>query len=392
MDMNTKKINVLKPKFRTKEILEQIEECLEKGWTGMGFKTTEFEEAWKEYTNLSNAHFLNSATSGLHLALNLFKSKYNWEDGDEIITTPLTFVSTNHAIMYENLKPVFADVDEYMCLDPKSIEANITKKTKALIYVGVGGNCGNLDVIKNICEVLWVKIYFRWCSYGRNIYKKRIPWSCLPFRACWKTRQMLVYLVFKSVKNLATADSGMICFKEDEDDTKVRKLSWLGIDKDTYARSNQGSYKWKYDVKDVGFKYHGNSIMAAMGLVQLKYLEQDNDKRREIASYYKEKLKEIKSISIVDDNSFIERSSRHLFQILVNPNQRDNIINNFYENNIFPGVHYIDNTNYEMYSYAKGTCPKSHLYSNSLITLPIHLDITQSDIDMVCTVLKNSLT
>ena len=386
-----KKINVLKPKFRTKEILEQIEECLENGWTGMGFKTTEFEEAWKEYTKLPNAHFLNSATSGLHLALNLFKSKYNWKDGDEIITTPLTFVSTNHAIMYENLKPIFADVDEYMCLDPKSIEKNITEKTKALIYVGVGGNCGNLDNIKNICEIHGLKLILDGAHMAGTFIKKGYHGVAYHPEHVGHHADVSIFS-FQAVKNLATADSGMICFKENEDDTKVRKLSWLGIDKDTYSRSNQGSYKWKYDVKDVGFKYHGNSIMAAMGLVQLKYLEQDNDKRREIASYYKEKLKEIKGISIVDDNSFIERSSRHLFQILVNPNQRDNIINNFYENNIFPGVHYIDNTNYEMYSYAKGTCPKSHLYSNSLITLPIHLDITQSDIDIVCTVLKNSLT
>ena len=83
-----KKINVLKPKFRTKEILTVIEECLDKGWTGMGFKTEEFETAWKEYSGLSNAHFISSNTVGLHLALNLFKNKYNWDDNSEIITTP----------------------------------------------------------------------------------------------------------------------------------------------------------------------------------------------------------------------------------------------------------------------------------------------------------------
>ena len=99
-----KKINVLKPKFRTKEILSEIEECLDRGWTGMGYKTELFEEAWKNYTNLPNAHFISSNTVGLHLALNIFKKKYNWEDGDEVITTPLTFISTNHAIKYENLK------------------------------------------------------------------------------------------------------------------------------------------------------------------------------------------------------------------------------------------------------------------------------------------------
>ena len=95
---------------------------------------------------------------------------------------------------------------------------------------------------------------------------------------------------FQAVKNLPTADSGMICFKDKEDDKLARQLSWLGIDKDTYSRSTEGSYKWKYDVPNVGFKYHGNSIMAAIGLVQLKYLDEDNDYRNYISSLYKKYL------------------------------------------------------------------------------------------------------
>ena len=146
------KINVLKPKYRTQEVLDEIKICLDKGWTGMGFKTIEFEEAWKDYTKLNYAHFIQSNTVGLHLALNVFKTQEGWSDGDEIITTPLTFVSTNHSILYENLKPVFADVDKYLCLDPKSVEKRITKKTKAVMYVGMGGNAGQLYEIKQLCE------------------------------------------------------------------------------------------------------------------------------------------------------------------------------------------------------------------------------------------------
>jgi dTDP-4-amino-4,6-dideoxygalactose transaminase len=125
-----KNINLFVPTFRNEEISEQINECLDKGWTGLGFKTVEIENQWREYTGLPNAHFLNSNTSGLHLAVKILKDSNKWKDGDEIITSPLTFVSSNHSIMYENLKPVFADVDEFLCLDPKSVEQKITKKTK----------------------------------------------------------------------------------------------------------------------------------------------------------------------------------------------------------------------------------------------------------------------
>lgn len=117
-----KQIQLFVPTFRTEECLEEIRECLEKGWTGLGFKTIQLEEKWKEYTGLPHAHYLNSATVGLDLAVNVLKEQNGWQDGDEIISTPMTFVSTNHAILYNKMKVVFADVDEYLCLDPKSVE------------------------------------------------------------------------------------------------------------------------------------------------------------------------------------------------------------------------------------------------------------------------------
>ena len=132
-----KNINLFVPYFRNEEILEQINECLDKGWTGLGYKTNEIESLWKEYTGLPNAHFLNSNTSGLHLAIKILKDANKWADDDEIITTPLTFVSSTHSIMYEGLKPVFADVDSFLCLDPLSVESKITKKTKAVLFVGI---------------------------------------------------------------------------------------------------------------------------------------------------------------------------------------------------------------------------------------------------------------
>ena len=388
MDKNMKKINVLKPKFRTKEILTVIEECLDKGWTGMGFKTEEFETAWKEYTKLPNAHFISSNTVGLHLALNLFKNKYNWDGNSEIITTPLTFISTNHAIMYENLKPVFADVDDSLCLDPKSVESKITPNTKAVMFVGIGGNTGELLEIKRICKKHNLKLILDAAHMAGTKIKNTFHGVGYTTNHVGQEADVTIFS-FQAVKNLPTADSGMICFKDKKDDKLARKLSWLGINKDTFNRSVQGSYKWKYDVDEVGFKYHGNSIMASIGLVQLKYLDEDNNYRNHIAKQYITNLKDIKGIKIIYDSPLIEKSSKHLFQIRVDKNKRDTIIEHLYENSIYPGVHYIDNTTYKMYNYAFGTCPKAHQYSEELITLPIHLNITTEDINRICEALIN---
>jgi dTDP-4-amino-4,6-dideoxygalactose transaminase len=99
-------IQLFVPHFEVDECLAEIKECLEKGWTGLGYKTVQFEDKWKEYTDMPFAHYLNSATVGLHLAVKIFKMEENWQDGDEIISTPMTFVSSNHAIAYENLKSI----------------------------------------------------------------------------------------------------------------------------------------------------------------------------------------------------------------------------------------------------------------------------------------------
>lgn len=293
--------------------------------------------------------------------------------------------------MYERLKPVFADVDKSLCLDPKSVESKITNKTKAIIYVGIGGNTGQLEEIQSICKKHNLKLILDAAHMAGTKIKNIFGGMGYTTEHVGKQADVTVFS-FQAVKNLPTADSGMICFKDKEDDKLARKLSWLGINKDTFNRSTQGSYKWKYNVEEVGFKYHGNSIMASIGLTQLQYLDEDNDYRNYIAEQYISNLKGIKGIKIIYDSPLVEKSSRHLFQIRVDKNKRDSIIEQLYKNEIYPGVHYIDNTTYPMYNYAFGSCPNAHQFSDELITLPIHLDITLEDISRVCNVLINTIT
>ena len=364
-------IQLFVPKFRIEECLDEVRECLEKGWTGLGFKTIAMEDAWKEYTSHSHAHFLSSNTVGLHLAVELFKTKYGWEDDDEVITTPLTFISTNHAILYAGMKPVFADVDEYLCLDPKSVEERISPKTKALIFVGIGGNTGQYGKIVRLCHKHGIKLILDAAHMaGTRLNGKHVGHDA----------DVVVYS-FQAVKNLPTADSGMICFKEKEDDERVRKLTWLGINKDTYARTAaQGAYKWMYDVEELGYKYHGNSIMAGLGLVALKYLDQDNSYRRQLAVWYRQKLTGHDHIGIVPVAPGCE-SSTHLLQLRVQ--NRDALMLALNEHQIYPGVHYRDNTEYRMYTYAQGTCPNSAKASQEILSLPMHMGVTKADVDLV---------
>ena len=364
-------IQLFVPSFRIDECLKGIRECLEKGWTGAGFKTVEFEQAWKQYAGLSHAHFLSSNTVGLHLALHILKSKLGWADDDEVITTPLTFVSTNHAILHSRLRPVFADVDDFLCLDPSSVSARITSKTRAVMFVGLGGNTGQYDKIVDICRQRGLKLILD----AAHMAGTRVGGSQVG------PEPDAVVFSFQAVKNLPTADSGMICFKDREDDERARKLTWLGIDRDTYTRTaSQGAYKWMYEVEEVGFKYNGNSIMASMGLAQLKWLDPDNSYRRQLAAWYHARLAGHDSVRIVEVAHGCE-SATHLFQVRVN--HRDAVMLALNEHQIYPGVHYRDNTEYEMYSYAAGSCPNAARASREVISLPLHMNLSRNEVNMV---------
>ncbi|MEZ8013234.1 MULTISPECIES: DegT/DnrJ/EryC1/StrS aminotransferase family protein [Vibrio] len=363
------------PKFRVDECLEHVRECLEKGWTGMGFKTVEIEDEWKKYTSLPHAHFLSSATAGLHLAFEVLKRAHNWSDGDEVISASLTFVSTNHAIKYAGLEPIFADVDEYLCLDPQSIEEKITDKTKAVVFVGLGGNTGQLEAVAKLCKERGLALVLD----AAHMAGSRFDGKHVGYNAD------VTVFSYQAVKNMPTADSGMICFQNPEYDALARKLTWLGINKDTYARTAaQGAYKWKYDVEDLGFKYHGNSIMAGMALVALKYLDNDNSYRRQLAKWYREELSECENVKIVPIAQGCE-SSTHLLQIRVS--NRDELLIKLNENDIYPGVHYTDNSEYKMYEKS-GRCPKALIASNEIISLPMHMGITRHDVVNVVSMVK----
>ena len=374
-------IQLFVPTFRVEECLAEIRECLEKGWTGLGYKTVQFEQAWREHTGLPHAHFLNSATAGLHLAVKLLRERAigwrgGWAEGDEIITSPLTFVSANHVILQEDLQPVFADVDEYLCLDPDSVAERITPRTRAVCFVGLGGNTGQVARVRDLCRERGLSLILDAAHMsGTWAGGRHVGWDA-----------DVAVFSFQAVKNLPTADSGMICFADPALDAAVRKWSWVGINKDTYTRTlSQGAYRREYAVEYVGFKYHGNSIMAALGLIGLKYMEQDNAYRRQLAAWYDEFLADCPQISRVPMSPDC-LPSRHLYQVLVD--RRDETILGLNALEVYPGVHYRDNTLYRMFAYGRGTCPRAHAASARLLSLPMHLRLRRADAQRVAESLK----
>jgi dTDP-4-amino-4,6-dideoxygalactose transaminase len=373
-----KSIQLFRPKYDVESCLENIEEVLRSGWCGYGPKSKSLEKKWCEFTGSQNAHYVNSATAALHLAI----KSLNLKPGSKVLTTPITFVSTNAVILYENLVPVFCDVDP-MDLSLSRFDAlRKVKDCDAVIWVHYGGNVSHnfyhfmenhgkkdLKVIED-CAHAAGSFY----ENGSRVGSLEDTISCFSFQA---------------VKNMPTADSGMICTSDKDLDSRLRKLSWLGIDKDTYSRTAQDPgdlYKWKYDVPELGYKYNGNDIMASIGLAQLNQLDRDNSYRLQIYMWYLEELSSVYDVVVPHKKG----SSHHL--MVIQSNKRDTLIKALKDNGIAPGVHYLPNQEFGPFRqfYKSGDCPNAEKASERILSLPNHLGLTRQDVSFICEVIKSA--
>lgn len=197
------------------------------------------------------------------------------------------------------------------------------------------------------------------------------------FPGTWDGVDVTVYS-YQAVKNLPTGDSGMVCFADEELDAECRKVSWMGINKDTYTRtSSEGTYKWNYGVDYLGFKYNGNAIMAGIALAQLPYLDEENAYRRKLGAVYDEVFSKNPNIQVIPA-PYKEECAFHIYEIAVP--DREALLAELAKNNIYGGVHYRDNTEFSMYTYAQGTCPKAHEITQHIITMPLHLYLSEDDV------------
>lgn len=366
-------IRLFRPTFDVEGCLQELRECLEAGWTGPGFKTDRLEEEWKAYTGLPNAYYVNSCTAALNLSFDILKERGGWKDGDEVVTTPITFVSSNHAILMAGLKPVFADVDETLCLDPADVERKITERTRAVLFVGLSGNPGKYQEIRELCSRRGLALVVDAAHMAGTKVDGKFP--------C--TGADSVCFSFHTFKTLATADSGMVCFRDAENERIARIKAWSGIDTaaySDYALKDHKTYKWHYDVPYVSNCYNGNSIMAAVALAQLRCLDRNCDFRREVCRRYDEAFSKLPQVRTVPFGFGVLPSRCH-YQLIVE--DRDGLVKFLAERGINSGVHYVSNTNYRMYAYAAGTCPRADYVSEHAITLPLHLQITEEEIDQV---------
>ena len=307
--------------------INEVVKVLKSDWITTGPKIKEFEDALCSYLGCRHCVAVNSGTSALDIAV----QSLDLPKGSEVITTPFTFVATSNAIIYNGLKPVFADIcSDTFNIDPEDIRRKITKNTKAIIYVDYAGQPCDIKAIREIADEF-------------DLYL--IEDACHAIGAEYDGNKVgnfadLTIFSFHPVKHITTGEGGAVVT---DDEGLYERLSLLrshGIDKDAQDRYGPDA-SWAYDMKCLGRNYRITDFQAALGISQLKKLDGFIDKRNELALRYQELLGEVDGVTLPVIKGNV-RHAWHLYTILLDKSiNRDEFFKYMRSANIGVNLHYI---------------------------------------------------
>ena len=355
--------------------LKAVENVLCSGWLTKGPQTALFEAAFAKYVSSKYAVAVNSGTSALHLSLLSLGLKPN----DEVITTPMTFISTINTILHCRLRPVFVDIDaETLNIDPEKVKEAVNKKTKAILPVHLYGQPCQMDQLLKIAKQNKLfMIEDAAHALGAEYKKKKI--GCISNLTCFS---------FYPTKNITTAEGGMVVTNSSSLAKKASILSMHGIKKSTWKRYGRKKFQ-HWDSVLPGYKYHLTDLHACLGLVQLKKIKKYLIKREQIVSIYFDAFKCLPEIKIISKKSFnYGKNAYHLFVIEIVQERlkinRDQILNALLAENIGVGVHYkaihLHPFFKSTFGYKKGDFPIAERAAERVISLPLYPTMRDKDI------------
>lgn len=368
----------------TEEEINEVVDTLKSGWLAKGPKTIKFEEKFAKFVGAKYAIGMNSCTAALHISL----IAAGIGEGDEVITTSMTFAASVNTIVHVGATPIFVDIDpETGCIDPDEIEKNITDKTKAIVPVHYAGQACDLDKIYEIADKynLFVSEDAAHAIFTR--YKGKLIGN--------KPKGAVSYS-FYATKNLAMGEGGILVTDDEEIAKKARMLVTHGMSANAWNRySKEGS--WVYDIEEPGFKYNMFDLQAALGMVQLERLPKMQKRREEIAKIYCGELEQLKGIEIPKTSEFTTTHAWHLFIIKVNKNilkiDRNKLIEELAKRNIGTSVHFIPvhfmSAYRKRFNYEEGFLPVTEKWFDEIISLPLYSKMTNKDAEDVVSAIRD---
>jgi UDP-4-amino-4,6-dideoxy-N-acetyl-beta-L-altrosamine transaminase len=358
--------------------INEVVKVLRSDWITTGPKIKEFEDALCAYLGCRYCVAVNNGTSALDIAVQAL----DLPEDSEVITTPFTFVATSNAIIYNDLKPVFADIcSDTFNIDPEDIRRKITNNTKAIIYVDYAGQPCDIKAIRDIADEF-------------DLYL--IEDACHAIGAEYRGRKVgnfadLTIFSFHPVKHITTGEGGAVTTEDEGLYERLALLRSHGIDKDAQNRYGPDA-SWAYDMKYLGRNYRITDFQAALGISQLKKLDIFIDKRNELASWYNELLDDVEVVTlpVTKDNV---RHAWHLYTILLDESiNRDEFFKYMRSANIGVNLHYIPVYRHSYYvknfGFNPAAFPVTEDVFKRIITLPLFPKMELAQLEYVIETIK----
>jgi dTDP-4-amino-4,6-dideoxygalactose transaminase len=372
------------PRIEQDEI-EEVVRCLESGWIGSGPRVAQFEKEFGLYKGWPLAAAVGSCTAAMHLSV----LAAGLGEGDEVITTPLTFCATVNAIIHAGATPVLADIDpQTMNIDPAEIEGRITPRTKAILPVHFAGRPCDMNSLSEIAARYGLKIIEDCAHAIETEYHGRKAGTFGDF-GCFS---------FYATKNVTTGEGGMVLARNETDLARIKMLALHGMTKDAWKRFGDEGYK-HYFVVETGFKYNMMDLQAALGIHQLRRVESNWKRREEIWQQYNEAFANL-PLTLPADPEPNTRHAYHLYTVLVEETRagisRDAFLEEMTNNNIGVGVHYLSIPEHPVYQEKFGWQPND--YPNAMrtgrqtVSLPLSAKLTDEEVSRVIEAVRATLS
>ena len=357
--------------------IDEVVACLRSGWITTGPRVAKFEAAMKDYLGAPHVLALSSATAGLHLALQALKL----QPGDEVITTPLTFVATLNTIVLAGGRPVLVDVEPATHnLDAAQVADAVTPRTRAIVPVHFAGLPADLDPLYALAAEEDIRIIEDAAHAIGTEYKGRRIGS-------FGDTQVFS---FHPNKNMTTGEGGAVATSDAALAQAVSLLRFHGIDREVWNRFGRKGAQ-DYEVVAAGYKYNMMDLQAALGLHQLAELEGFIARRTELAQRYQTLLKGWPQWTLPGPPAYAHRHAWHLYTPLINPEaagmDRAAFMRAMQERHIGIGLHYRAVHLYayyrETFDFKPGDFPVAELIADRIVSLPLFPGMTDRDQDRV---------
>lgn len=344
---------------------------LSSGWLSLGSKYIEFERALAKYSRSKHACAVANGTCGLHIAVRALGLK----EGDEVITSPFSFISSSNCLLYERVKPVFVDIEETTYnMNPALMEKAITKRTKAILVVHIFGQTADMTPIMSLARKYKLSVIEDACESLGATYKKKMAGTF---------GDIGVYAFYPN-KQMTTGEGGMMVMRS-------RKLYDLCNSLRNQGRGKDGD--WLVHER-LGYNYRLDEMSAALGVTQLKKLNWMIEQKRRIARWYEDELRNVKNL-ITPKIGAHRTHSWFVYVIRIGQGKRNRVMDALKQQGIqtkpyLPVIH-LQPYMKKMFGFRKGDFPVSERISSETLALPLYIGLHKRDVQYITRQLKDIL-